>query len=282
MYLKACLLLFLITFLAGKGLAKKDAVVSTWAATPLTIDGSQEEWTDGTLSFEKKVAVDYAFRNDAENLFILFVFKDPKYLSTINATGLTIWFNTEGKKKEKYGITFTKQQVSAENFIAIMERQRGALTEEEKNNIRANPRYFLHNTKITDKDKKSSSEAITATNTDTETGEAGQAVFRSSNVNKMLVYEFAIPLQKAEVQAPGIGTEPGKLIKVGFEWGGMTEAMKKARAERRRIPGTDAMRAGESADSWSRRSQGARQTSQARQTPKQYSFWVDVQLSKNQ
>ena len=272
---KAFLIFFLILVFSIQGISKDKIITSNWVASPLTIDGSNEEWGDDALSFEKKVDVHYAFRNDAENLYVLFVFNDPNYLSSINMTGMTLWFNTEGKKKKNYGLTFMKRQVSAEAFISILEKQKGPLSEEEKNNILTNPRYFLHNIKVVSKDVESTSQQ-------TESEEANAAIFRSMRQEQKVMYELAIPLRRITEQAHGIGTEPGNIVKVGFEWGGLTEEMKKARAEGHEIPGTDAMRRGESADAWSTRSSGFSETSRTRQGPKQYSFWVDVQLAKSQ
>ena len=93
-FLKTFLLFFLILALSLTGFSKSKKIASNWVVFPLTIDGSYDEWGDDALNFEKKVGVNYAFRNDAENLFILFIFKDPKYLSSISATGMTLWFNT--------------------------------------------------------------------------------------------------------------------------------------------------------------------------------------------
>lgn len=273
--LKTFLLFFLILAFSLQSFSKDEVITSNWVVSPLTIDGSNEEWGSDALSFEKKVDVNYAFRNDAENLYVLFIFNDPKYLSSINATGMTLWFNTESKKKKNYGLTFIKKQVSADAFISILENQKGPLSEEEKNNIRANPRYFLHNIRVVGKESEAPSQQAVSE-------EANVAIFRSMNQEQMVMYEFAIPLRRLTEQAHGIGTEPGKTVKLGFEWGGLTEEMKKAIAEGREIPGTDPMRRGESADAWSTRSSGFSQTSGSRQGPKQYSFWVDVQLAKSQ
>ena len=273
--LKTFLLFLLILSLSLLGFSKEKIITSNWVVNPLTIDGSNMEWRDDTLSFEKKVDVNFAFRNDAEYLYVLFIFNDPKYLSSINATGMTLWFDTEGKKKKNYGLTFMKRQVSADAFISILEKQKGPLSEEEKNDIRSNPRYFLHNIKVVSKESESTSQQA-------ESEEVNLAIFRSERQEKMVIYELAVPLKRITEQAHGLGTEPGKIVKVGFEWGGLTDEMKKAIAEGREIPGTDAMRRGESADSWSARSSGFSRTSGSRQGPKQYSFWVDVQLAKSQ
>ena len=273
-FFKIFLLSVVILTLSLQGLSKKEIAASNWVTSPLTIDGANEEWAEDALNYEKKVDVDFAFRNDAENLYILFIFKDPKYLSSINATGMTLWFNTEGKKKKKYGLSFIKQQVSADVFISLIEQQKGALSEEEKNNIKANPRYFLHNVKVVGKENKPQ-------DLQAESEETSAAIFRSTQQEKTVMYEFAVPLERLTEQSHGIGTEPGKIVKIGFEWGGLTEEMKKARAEGRQIPGTDAMRRGESADAWSRRNQGFSDRSGNR-GPVQYSFWVDVRLAMNQ
>lgn len=275
MLFKTTLFFFFIISLSLNGFAKKETIASTWVTSPLTMDGSNDEWSDDVLNFEKKVDANYAFRNDGENLYVLFIFNDPKYLSTINATGMTLWFNTEGKKKKNYGLTFIKSQVSADAFISILEQQKGILSEEEKNNIRANPRYFLHNIKIVGKESKAAFQRA-------DIEESNLALFRSMRQQNMVMYEFAVPLKRVTEQAHGIGIEPGKVVKIGFEWGGLTEEMKKTRAERHRVPGTDPMRRGESADSWAKRATGYSQDSRTAQTSKQYSFWVDVQLAKGQ
>jgi hypothetical protein len=264
-----------ITF-SFQSFSKQKAITSHWAAAPLTIDGSAEDWPSEDLNLEKKVDVDFAFKNDAENLFILFIFRNPKYLSSINQTGMTLWLNTEGKKKKKFGLTFMKRQVSSDVFISLIEQQKGVLSEEEKNNIRANPRYFVHNVKVVGK------ESNPALQQSDDSQEDNLAVFRTETQDKMVLYEFAVPLKILADQTKGTGAEPGKIIKVGFEWGGLSEEMKKAIAEGHRIPGTDAMRRGESADSWSKRSSGFPERSSRGQRPPQYSFWVDVQLAKVQ
>jgi hypothetical protein len=274
LFFKTFLLFFFVLTFSLLGFSKKEIIASKWVDFPLTVDGSNDEWNIDVLNFEKKVDVNYAFRNDAENLYVLFIFNDPKYLSSIDATGMTIWFNTEGKKKKNYGLTFIKKQVSSDAFISILEQQKGTLSEEEKNNIRANPRYFLHNIKVVGKEIESSSQQA-------DSEEVNVALFRSMRQENTVMYEFAVPLNRVTEQAHGIGTEPGRILKIGFEWGGLTEEMRKARAEGHEIPGTDPMRRGESADAWSKRSSGFSERS-SRRRPVQYSFWIDVQLAQKQ
>ncbi len=93
----------------------------------------------------------------------------------------------------------------------------------------------------------------------------------------LLVFEFAIPLKRMMEQTSGAEIEPGKRVKVGFEWGGMTEEMKaevkrrSAALERTRSPSSDPMAGGVV---------GSSVPMGLLSGPKKYSFWVDVQLAK--
>ena len=94
-FVKEILLLLLVLTISFSGFSKEKGFQSHWVSSPVRIDGSTNDWAENDLAGEKKVKVDYAFKNDAENLYVLFMFRDPKYLSSISATGLTIWFNSE-------------------------------------------------------------------------------------------------------------------------------------------------------------------------------------------
>jgi len=147
------LLLTMVIAVSFIGHSKEKTVKCEWVSTALNIDGSSQDWAGEALLFEEKLQTEYAFGNDGENLFALFIFKDPEYLSSIDATGMTIWINLEGKKKKEYGINFMKMVLKPEQFIALMEKRRGPLSEEEKNEIRSQPQYFIHNARVITKDK---------------------------------------------------------------------------------------------------------------------------------
>jgi hypothetical protein len=220
------------------------------------------------LNFEKKVQVDYAFMNDEEYLYCLFVFKDPEYLSSINQTGLTLYFNVAGKKNKDYGINFIQKRISAQQYIVMVEKQKGPLPDADKNNILANPNYVIFNVEVINKKaKKNTTQAPLETN---------PAVYRiQKDQENNVTYEMAVPLPRVDELAPGIGSEAGKQIKVGFEWGGMTEAMKKARMNRFQSQSE------RSAEKVSEQPAGGTRASTARgrRSPKKYDFWVDVQLA---
>jgi len=275
--INSLLLCSVILALCAPGISKdKDVVVeSTWAATPVNIDGSINEWQGDALTLFKKTKVDYAFRNDSENLYVLFIFKNPrKFMSTINETGMTIWLNTEGENQKKYGIRFQIKTVTADNYISILERMGMSVPEEKKKEIRKKPTYpVFHNEVI---DKQGDASLIEPTTSGPVWNFGGK---------KELTYEFRIPLRRGEGQPVGIGTEPGKSIKVGFEWGGLTDEMKKQRLARQ-IEGGTAGRAGSGTDlTGERRVSGSGTGSSglgsfSRIRAKKYSFWTDVKLAQ--
>ncbi len=266
----------LIFFLCLPVFSKKIVIDSTWASSQLQIDGAMNDWAADTLTYNKKVKVDYAFKNDADYLYIMFRFNDPKYVSSISATGMTVYYNLEGKKKKYYGINFTGKQVSADAYIRVMEKSGQVLTEEQKKTIRAQRFVVLNdNTVINNKSKSSDVEVMEGTK---------PAIFRSQKGKDAFVHEFAIPLKKEAEMAPGIGTEPGKQIMIGFKWGGMTNEMKEQRLKKAVARGSQA-KAGSGSQSGITSERGGggglsgSLSSIRKYGPKEYNFWVDVQLS---
>lgn len=260
-YVKILLLFFVIMVFSANVFSKEDLINSHKLTSPVNIDGSPQDWAEVEPYLDKKVKTECAFRNDGETLFILFVLKDRKYLSSIQSSGLTIWFNTEGKKKKNYGINFLQKMVSAEDYVAYLEKQQGPLSEADKNKILANPSYIFYQADVQNKKKKNTTQPA-------EEGEVKEAFFRTKRQGRGLGYEFAIPLQRLSKSAPGVGAEPGDVVKVGFEWGGMTEEYRTRQLKR-------------TAKSESRFGQSKEVTARSVRNPPKYTRWVDVQLAEN-
>jgi hypothetical protein len=258
------------------GFSQKKTIESRWRGTPLSIDGADDDWAGNALSSEKKFEVEYAFQNDAENLYVLFIFKDPVYMSTIKDTGMIFWINTEGKTKKKYGIHFTRRQVSAETLISIIEKQKGPLPEAQKINIRSKPDYIFFQGDVRDKKGNILTPAALG-------GELNVPVYKSQPKQKMMVYEFVMPLKILEKVSAKDKMEPGKTVKIGFEWGGLTEKMKAQRMARLAAATTrDAQRSTEDTRVADRPTTtgGGSTAPELSKGPKKYSFWVDVELAQ--
>jgi len=276
-------LLFLIISITAISYAKEAPVSSTWADTPMKIDGLDNDWAECPLAFQKKMQVEYAFKNDAEYLYVLFKFKNLGYLSSINYTGMTLWLNTEGKKKKYYGIKFASKEVSADEYMALLEKKQGPLSEEQKTKLRSNQSYLVANPEVINKKSSSQPAAIK---------DSRPAKYDVKVQENLVVFEFSIPLERPAESSPGIGTEPGKNIKVGFEWGGVTKDIEKAmmkgpgRQSALNLPQKGMISAG--SDSGKGGGGGAAlggggmlsNIRNLRRMYKQYIFWTDVKLAE--
>jgi hypothetical protein len=261
-------ILVLMLFIRGV-LSAEQIVQSKWAAPPPSIDGQFEEWQGDTMAFQKNVGVEYALRNDGSNLYAIFIFKDPKYLSSIEMTGMTLYASTTGKKDKDYAVRFVKKTVNGEQLIAYMEKQGQPLSEARKQELIDKPQFVIFEATAINK----KGEEIFPSGPVPDVDLPG---FRYGRQEDQIVYEFRIPLCSRDHHPAGIGAEPGKDLKLGFEWGGMTAEMKEKMRGRGAV-GTGADMTTETA---SGRYDG--QVPDVTRGPKKYSFWVDVKLASGQ
>ena len=96
--------------------AADKVVESMWALGPMTIDGVAQEWAESTPIIDEGSKVEYALRNDGRNLYVIMVFKNPLYKSTLDYTGMKIYFTTGAKKSKDFGILFQKKVYTAGGF----------------------------------------------------------------------------------------------------------------------------------------------------------------------
>lgn len=214
------LLLLLAAVIPLALIAKAAPVQSRWQKSPLKIDGDISDWLAPSFRTEKQVQVEYAFGNDGENLYLIFVFKEQKYLSSLAQTGLTIWFNDQGKTRKKLGLRFEKKTLSSAELIAVMEKKSGPLAEEKKKEMLAKPAYVVNQFV-----------AVNGGNddqTDLVFQQPPLPEFTTLSASGRLAFEFRIPI------GPGnrLNLAPGKTVMVGFDWGGSTKEMRRALLQR--------------------------------------------------
>lgn len=262
----------------------KDVVKSSWTAVPPAIDGVKTDWTGAAFLTEKGVKVDYAFMNDGSHLYVFLAFKDPKYMSNIEMTGINVYFSTDGKKNKGQGLRFYKRKVTGDQVIALMEKRGEPLTEQDRASLQGQKIFYLYDWQPIDKNIGDVLPATPGTPPD-------YPVFKGKMIENAWTYEFKIPLPKNEAQPLGVGVGAGQTVKIGFEWGGITEEMKKAAAARRGGKGNPSVIDMSGSAEGLRGGGGGGTTpvfqvpggggGQGGGTPKQYDFWLDVQLAAN-
>lgn len=280
-----CLLgLALFSFVLTLNLSgQQKGIEAVWAPMPVSIDGHKDEWAEASLGSEKNLAIDYAFCHDGQNLYILIVFNDPKFLSTINETGMTIYFSPANKKSKDFGLRFIPKNLTGEEMIALMEKLKTELSEEQKAKLRENPkaRYIFYEAMVVGKKGE-----IFPPH-----GQEGVAppIFRFGRSGKSVIYEFRVPMAPQSSYVAGIGFQPGQNLRVGFEWGGMTQEMRKAMMARMAEQGTQARATDTSLERTLSGGEGDESLMMSggggvplRSAPKKYSFWVDLKITQNQ
>jgi len=126
------------------------AMDSVWAAEPPKLDASSREWEGTAFAQWENGGVQYAVRNDGSNLYLLFMITDPKLRSTIEEGGLTVWVDPAGQESKDYGILFHRKRITANESIAMLERQ-GPIPDEQKAKIRETAYYNYYLAEVVDK-----------------------------------------------------------------------------------------------------------------------------------
>ncbi len=266
-----------LSLVAAPVAAQKNVINSEWTATPVKIDGQDQEWQGATLNMDKGSKAEYALKNDGQNLYIIFVFKDPASRSTIDLMGMTVYYNLEGKKKKADGLHFVKREMTADELIASIEARGEVLTEEKKAAFRTQPGYVLFEGEMIG-GAKGMDAAASAPKVDPPT-------FRTQQKQRVAIYEYRIPLAKNPMIG-GIGTAPGESLKLYFEWGGMTKAMMNQMLAQAADGSTRTSSRGASLESGMSGGDEGLDTARGgmdsiRRNPmaKKHTFWIDVKLA---
>ncbi|OGD13849.1 MAG: hypothetical protein A2V76_11015 [Candidatus Aminicenantes bacterium RBG_16_63_14] len=266
---------------AVTGMGKDRVVVSPWAETAVTIDGHKTDWAGATLQTMKKLKIDYAFKNDGADLYVLFIFNDPRSLSSIEATGMTLYFAAENNKGADHGLRFTRKALTSQELIALFEKEGQQLTEERKQEILSKLGYTIFECSLVNKKGRVLTENVGRISSNPPS-------FNLAKTEGSIVYEFRVPLAKTEIQPAGIEAKPGTALKVGFSWGGVTPEMRDAIAKQSGYAGGQA---GAEASSFEILTEdiglegggggssfGSRMA-QLQRTTQKHEFWVDVLLT---
>jgi hypothetical protein len=261
---------------AGAAFPAEKIVQSQWATAPIRIDASNQEWQDAAMLVDKGSKAEYSLRNDAQFLYILFVFKSLPALSTYEVSGMKVYYGLAGKKDKSTGFRFVKKSMTADELIANIEKGGEVLTEDKKAEIRKQKGYMTYDGVPVDPGKAAEQPGP----------QVEPATFRDKLSPQVSVIEFRIPL--ARLVDNGAAAAPGASIKLGFEWGGMTAEMRSAYMARMAASGSEARGSG-GGDLGSQLGGGYEGSEGGggggamggRPDPRtrKHSFWIDVKLA---
>ena len=99
MYHKITLLAFIV-FTAWSTYAQKNALNSLWRDSNIVINGDPTDWDQPFRYYDSKARIQYSVANDATNLYICLKTMDEKAQMKMLRTGMDVWIDTSGKKKE--------------------------------------------------------------------------------------------------------------------------------------------------------------------------------------
>lgn len=79
-------------------------------ASPVTIDGSPDEWPQPFNFYNGETKLQYRIANDSNNIYVCFKVTDEPAQMKMMRAGINIWLDPKGKKKETMGIAFPLKQ----------------------------------------------------------------------------------------------------------------------------------------------------------------------------
>jgi len=209
-------LLVVVVFLATAACKTQD-ITSAWADTPIDVDGKIDDWIDvpGIFFADQNAAV--VVCNDEKSLYVLFKTTDYRWVRTIKMTGLTLYLNSENKKKKDFFIRLkggpTQDQLNAmgDNRTSSSPSRRSYPTRDFEAHAEPSLTCYI-------KDR------IVEKPIPLDGSEGPSAAFDTSQ--GFFAYEFSIPLTEGSVRYYGIGAAPDRQIAIGAEWGAMAKGMR--------------------------------------------------------
>lgn len=215
--LKAVLpLLFtaIIILIAG---CKSEQFDSHWANSHIKIDGDFSDWENIPARYFEEQDVLMAMANDDDNLYLAFRFRDRKWLMAIRMTGLTIWLNAEGKKKETFGIRYSggpRPKLREGQGFDPDKMRTDMMPTEWRRDMEERMADTLGQFAILNSDWWYKEQSISIDGSNGPKAKYGFA-------DDMYTYEFSIPFHATEDSYYGLDVKPGTKIAVGLVWGDM-------------------------------------------------------------
>ncbi len=183
------------------------SVESHWTGETVTVDGvmTEADWPAGTTTFDKKKEYLIGFRNDEENLYLVFRFSNGMWARTIRSSGLVLWLGEDGKKSKKLGLRYRG---------GPMPQARPGQQRDPGQGGRPTGRQGMP---PEERDVFALIRADSEEEIELPTGGARGPAVASSLDRGVYTYELRIPLVDESAEGYGIATRPGAPFALGVE-----------------------------------------------------------------
>ena len=225
---------FLLLVLPGLFLTagcKTPEIDCSWADTDIAVDGRRTDWGEKPFTHFKDEDVVIGLSNDSSRLYLYFAFRNQQWARLIKRGGLTLWFDTRGKKNRDWGIKYSggpEIEDSLDPRHAQPDDRRNHLTDEQKEQLKKD--MEKHNRQMTVIDNKNEQEYRIEAD-----GSSGPAA-AFAVTNGIYTYEFEIPLTSKSGEPFMFCAASGEKITIGCQWSGLEGG---DILERRDGPGAD-------------------------------------------
>ena len=203
--MKKTIFTLIIMSLAVFAMSKTLSIESNATKQAVLIDGSDQEW-EGNRVYDDKDDVVFGIQHDDESLYVLFISRDSDLERQMLMNGFTLWVSDKGKTKKICGLNIpgmerNKKQNRDENIERNRENNFSDIMMEK---IAIKPEFLF----LTDKEND---------NVPYSNNELTGFDFVRAQGDRGIVYEFKIPLHKADDQLFGFQKNDQKKIAIGLE-----------------------------------------------------------------
>jgi hypothetical protein len=178
---------------------------STWRQQDIIVDGEAGDWANA-LTYSDEANADIGIVNDENDLYICLIPRERSVQDQIMVRGLTLWFDPDGGKAERFGVRFPLGLLESGGMKSLMGSMRPGDTESRLQMLEDFERSLTHM-------------EVLRQDTTRVCLDASQGIEVRASISgaRSLIYEIRIPLQGQDQQLLAIGAAPGSTIGVGLE-----------------------------------------------------------------
>jgi hypothetical protein len=199
------------TLLFGCGAGLAPEVQSQWSDSAAVLDGYADDWSGFPLEYSQAEGISLGVRNDAENIYFIFLVRDEQMVRKIQMAGVTIWFDTTGGKKKEFGIGYRGSVDLMESLQKESSFMKSMPPEQKARFDEMQPEMVGMITVI----KKGEELSMP------ESRPKGPAA-ASACLDGIFGYEFRIPVATGDSISYTLAASPAEMMSVGLEVGGMS------------------------------------------------------------